>query len=186
MWYNKSDVVTQERVVILPDPRISIDGNYSLKINNVQESDASQYYCKVLPENLKLSMKVNLEIISSPTATILDKDGRNLSGRQVTYHQGDRIEVECKGFGNPTPQIKWFTKGERIASGSDNVHVNNGYLIIDHADHDHVKLYQCLADNGIAVGHATFTINVQCRFFSFFSFLQIYYRKVSNFRFTES
>lgn len=163
MWYNRTTLITQSKFVISGDSRISVDENdYSLKIKSVQESDASQYYCKVLPN--EISMKVNLEVGTKPIAIILDKEGRNISGRQMTYHQGDRIEIECRGVGNPTPQIKWFSKGERVVSGTNNVHVNNGFLIIDHADHDHVKLYQCLADNGVTVGHATFTINVQCRF----------------------
>lgn len=140
---------------------MSVDEDiYTLRINNVQESDASQYYCTVIPNNI--SMQVNLEIGSKPTAIIYDKEGRDVSGRQMTYHQGDRIEIECRGFGHPPPQIKWFSKGERVVSGSNNVQINNGILIIDHADHQHVKLYQCLADNGVSVGHATFSINVQC------------------------
>lgn len=164
MWYNKTTLITQSKFVISTDARMSVDENsYSLKINNIQETDASQYYCKVLPN--EISMKVNLDIESKPTAIILDKEGRNLSGRQMTYHQGDRIEIECKDAKSPNSQIKWFSKGERVVSGMDNVHINNGILIIDHADHEHVKLYQCLADNGVAVGHATFTINVQCMAF---------------------
>lgn len=164
MWYNKTTLITQSKFVISTDLRMSVDENsYSLKIKNVQETDASQYYCKVLPNGI--SMKVNLDIESKPTAIIFDKEGRNLSGRQMTYHQGDRIEIECKDAKNPNSQIKWFSKGERVVSGMDNVHINNGILIIDHADHEHVKLYQCLADNGVSVGHATFTINVQCNVF---------------------
>lgn len=160
MWYNQSTHITQSKYVISVDPRVSLDENYSLKIKSVQESDAGPYLCKVLPD--EISMKVNLEVESVPTAVILDKEGRNISNRQTTYRQGDRIEIECRGYGNPTPQMKWFTEGKRVVSGVDGVHVNNGFLIIDHADHEHVKLYQCLADNGATVGHATYTINVLC------------------------
>ncbi|XP_037048344.1 lachesin-like isoform X2 [Bradysia coprophila] len=159
MWYNQTTLITQSKFKISDDSRLSVDDNYSLRINGVRATDASQYYCKVLPNDI--SMQVNLDVESKPTAVILDKEGRNISGRQMTYHQGDRIEIECRGMGNPVPQIKWFSKGERVASGN-NVQVNNGFLIIEHADHDHVKLYQCLADNGKDdVGHATFSINVQ-------------------------
>lgn len=99
MWYNKTTLLTQSKFKISLDPRISVDEDtYSLTINNVQESDASQYYCKVIPNDI--SIKVNLEIESSPTAIIYDKEGRDVSGRQVTYHQGDKIEIECRGFGN--------------------------------------------------------------------------------------
>lgn len=160
MWYNQTSPLSQSKFVLSPDSRVSVDDNYSLRINSVQETDASQYYCRILPNNI--TMKVNLQVESKPIAIILDKEGRNISGRQMTYHQGDRIEIECRGLGNPPPQIKWFSKGERVVSGMHNVHINNGHLIIDHADHDHVKLYQCLADNGVTVGHATFSINVQC------------------------
>lgn len=160
MWYNKTTLITQSKFIISSDPRISIDEKYSLHINNVQESDASQFYCKILPDAIEV--KVVLEIEIKPTAVILDKEGRNISGRQMTYHQGDRIEIECRSPSHPNSKIKWFSKGERVVSGSDNVHVNNGILIIDSADHEHVKLYQCLADNGVSVGHATFSINVQC------------------------
>lgn len=162
IWYKQKQQITQEKHIIANDARVSVDANYSLKINNVRESDASEYFCNILPHNI--SMKADLEVPSAPTAKIFDKENRDISNRQMTYHQGQRIEIECRGYGSPTPQIKWFTKGERVHSGVNNVHVNNGHLIIDNADHDHVKVYQCLADNGVGVGHTSFTVNVHCAY----------------------
>ena len=155
LWYNQTKPISHNKFVISTDPRISIGDDYQLRINVVRATDAGQYNCTILPDNI--AMQVNLEVEGKSTAVILDMDGRDISGRQLNYKQGARIEIQCEAEGNPTSQIKWFWNGERVKSGN-NVQVNNERLIIANADNDHAKMYQCLADPG----YAFVTINVLC------------------------
>lgn len=158
MWYNQSTLIFQNKIRMNSDDRLSVDSNNSLKIARVQSNDQSHYKCNVLPNNI--TMVANLQVQTRPTASIYSSDGRDITGRSITFHQGDQIEVECKGAGRPEPKIKWFSGGERVAQ-SHGLHISDGTLLIDHADHQHVRVYQCIADNGIAVGHASVTFNVQ-------------------------
>lgn len=168
LWYMQKQ---QEKILLFQgqfklhkDDRMSIHKNHSLCIRNVQQNDDSQYYCNILPNNI--SLITNLHVESSPSAKIFATDGRDISGRSITFRQGERVEVKCQGFGRPQPTIKWAANGERIFDGSlHGVHIkDDGSLIIDRADHHHNLLYQCLAEYGTSVGHATININVQCKY----------------------
>lgn len=145
------------------DDRISVHKNHSLCIRNVQQYDDTQYYCKIIPSNV--SLKINLHVESSPAAKIFASDGRDISDRSITFRQGERIEIKCQGLGRPMPTIKWAANGQRIVDGGlHGVHIHDdGRLVIDHADHHHSLLYQCMAEYGTSVGHATININVQCK-----------------------
>lgn len=163
MWYNQTQILFQSQFKLHKDERISVHKNNSLCIRNVQQYDDSQYYCKIIPSNV--SLKINLHVESSPSAKIYASDGRDISDRSITFRQGERIEVRCQGFGRPMPTIKWAANGQRIVDGGlHGVHIkDDGSLVIDHADHHHSLLYQCLAEYGTSVGHATININVQCK-----------------------
>lgn len=160
MWYNQTVLIAIGSTIVHSNNRTTIGGNYSIKIMNVQPADQGTYLCNILPSNA--SLKVNLVVKTKPIATIYNTNGRDISGRSMTVYQGEQIEVLCKGVGQPKPEIKWFANGERVGQGHG-IHVIDGTLIIKHADHHHVRLYQCLADNDIGVGHATVNINVQCK-----------------------
>lgn len=163
LWYNQTNLLFQAKIRVPNDERLSVDDKHSLHIAHVQPTDDSQYYCEILPNEIRL--KVNLEVHTAPVAYIY-QNGRDISGRSITFHQGDPIELECKGTGRPESTIKWFSNGERLG-GSQGIHVNGGIMAIDRADHQHVRMYQCLADNGIAVGHTTVNINVKCKILVF-------------------
>lgn len=160
MWYNRTTLITQSNFRITADQRVSIDSKHSLQITDVEPSDQGEYRCYVLPN--KIEMKAHLVVQTKPQARIFRNDGRDISGKSITFHQGEQIGVECRGTGRPEPIIKWSAEGERVVSGHG-IHVDGGKLSIPAADHQHVKLYQCLADNGVSVAHATININVQCK-----------------------
>lgn len=117
--------------------------------------------CNVLPNNI--TMKAKLKVLGVLTAHI-NHDGRDVSDRSITFKQGDHIAVDCKASGMHADKVdyKWSANGVRLTS-DDNIKIDGGRLIIDHATRDHVRIYQCLADNGSdGTGHASVTINIQC------------------------
>lgn len=155
-------LLSQSSIRMTSDHRVSIDKNHSLRITNIVSTDQGEYRCRVLPNQIE--MKAHLEVQTHPHARIFQHDGRDVTGKSFTVHQGDQVELECRGSGRPQPAIKWSAEGERVITGHGIV-VDGGKLTILAADHQHVRIYQCLADNGFSVAHATISVNVQCECF---------------------
>lgn len=160
MWYNNNTLLYQQQSRLTPDQRITLDEQFTLRISDVTANDHGVYRCVVFPT--KEELHVELEVRTRPLVHIYASDGRVISEKAVTLHQGESFELECRGSGRPEPLIKWSADGQRLVSGRGIV-VDGGRLTILSADHDQVRNYQCLADNGAMVGHAGVAINVQCK-----------------------
>lgn len=178
LWYksNIHEMIFQSYHRLNTDDRFVLV-DHSLLIKNVTEQDQGIYHCNVLPANI--TMKAKLVLYTPLEARIYDQNGREISGRSITYDENNRIEVECRALGGKRNKIdfKWSADGNRLVS-NDNLKINGGKLIIERAQYDHVRDYQCLADDGIdGVSHATFSVNVRCKWWcnaqclSFSSFL---------------
>lgn len=152
-------LLTQSNIRVTVDQRVSIDSNHSLRIMDIKSTDQGVYRCLVLPN--QIDMNATLIVQTHPQARIFRPDGRDVSGKAFTVSQGDRVELECRGTGRPEPAIKWSSEGERLVT-SFGITVEGGKLTIEAADYHHSRLYQCLADNGVSVGHATITVTVRC------------------------
>lgn len=155
-------MIYQNTYRITPDDRFQIQTDHSLTINNVNDNDQDVYVCFVLPYNI--TTRAKLQVLSNLQAYILQGD-RDITGRSITYRENERIEVECKATGARIDNVdfKWSAGGVRINS-DENIKIDGGKLIINKATHEHVRIYQCLADNGSdGAGHATVTINIQCK-----------------------
>lgn len=146
------------------DDRFILNENdHSITIAAVKEEDESLYECNVLPDNITMSAK--LKVLTVLTAHIYIDD-RDVSDRSITFRQGDTITVDCKASGLHAEKVdfKWSSNGNRLTS-DDHIKIDGGHLVISNADRDHVRVYQCLADNGAdGTGHASVTINIQCKF----------------------
>lgn len=129
-------------------------------ISHAKESDSDVYLCNVLPEGIFLSVK--LQASRSLSANIFVNE-REATDRSTTYNQGDQIEIVCKGIGAQAPNINyiWSSDGNSITSDED-ITVDAGRLIIKNANKNHVRLYQCLADDGLTTAHASVKINIKC------------------------
>lgn len=162
MWINGTNYITSGKFVFPNDGRISLDNKYyTLNITNVQVEDDSVYTCLVQPQNI--TMKATLEVAYDPVAKIYADDGREISGRGLSFHEGERVDVKCNSTGKAPLKIKWSANGQEVVSDG-NILLQNGHLIINKADNTHVRLYQCLADHGSSLAHATVNINIQCKF----------------------
>lgn len=163
LWYKGEKNIFIDKNRVTPDDRFTVENDHSLTINNVNENDEGIYLCNVQPNNI--TMKAKLVVLSHLQAHIMQGD-RDITDRSITYRQNDRIEVECKATGARSNQVnfKWSSGGNRLAS-DDNMKIDGGHLIILKANRDNVRVYQCLADNGAdGAGHASVTINIQCKY----------------------
>lgn len=166
MWYKNEDrktLLAQSAFRITTDDRFIVNKDHSLTITNVRESDEDTYLCNILPSNI--TMKAKLQILTQLMAQIY-VSGREATDRSMTFRQGESIDVECKAAGQHATNVNyiWSSNGNRIIT-NDQFTVDGGRLIIKKADRDHVRIYQCLADNGSdETGHASVTLNIQCKF----------------------
>lgn len=62
MWYKGKNVITQGKDVLHKSSRYAVDDDFSLHIRNSLMQDSSAYQCKVLPDDIKLT--VNLKVLS--------------------------------------------------------------------------------------------------------------------------
>lgn len=144
------------------DHRFSVTEDHSLILNHAKDSDAGVYSCNVLPENITLTVK--LQPLRTLSASIFVND-REATDRSTTFTQGDQIEIACNAFGTQAPNVKyiWSSDGNQITSNED-ITVDGGRLIIAKANKNHVRQYQCLADDGLATAHAGVKINIKCMY----------------------
>lgn len=131
-------------------------------LNHAKDSDAGVYSCNVQPENITLTVK--LQPLRSLSASIFVND-RETTDRSMTFKQGDHFEIACNAVGTQAPNVKyiWSSDGNLIKS-NDDITVDGGRLIIAKANKNHVRQYQCLADDGSATAHAGVRINIKCMY----------------------
>lgn len=145
-------VTTDDRFILLPDR--------SLSIYNVKEEDKGLFNCQVLPERITMHAKL---VVLSPLQAHIYEGGREVTDRSITYRENERIEVQCKASGGAKNiDFKWSADGNRLTSDG-NIQIDGGKLIINKANRDAVRVYQCLADDGAdGTAHATVSINILC------------------------
>lgn len=165
IWYRfaMNHMIFQDKSRTVEDPRLILEKDHTVVILNVKEKDEGNYYCNAFPGNVTL--KVKLVVLQPLEAYIYDRNGYNITHRKITYNESDRIEIECKANDNKRNQVdyKWSADGNRLTS-TDNLKIDGGKLTIERASYDDIRVYQCLADDGIdGVAHATFTVNVKCK-----------------------
>lgn len=167
LWYKGDQLETKKNLFIntqraVPDDRYVVsESDHSLNITNVKESDQDVYLCNVQPNNI--NMKAKLVVLSNLQAHIYES-GREVTDRSITYRQNETIQVECKvtGARSNNVEFKWSAGGYRLVP-DDNLKIDGGKLTITRANHDHVRVYQCLADSGNdGTSHASVTINIKC------------------------
>jgi len=77
-------------------------GNNSLKLTSVTAEDADDYYCVILPQDVKqhttLKVGARLSILC---------DDRDVTDRSQTFKQGDHHKLICQTFLPTKTDIKW-------------------------------------------------------------------------------
>ncbi|XP_055920000.1 neuronal growth regulator 1-like isoform X2 [Eupeodes corollae] len=152
MWYKKQNLIVNGQTSL--DKHIEIFRNNSIKILNVQDSDADDYYCTVLPEQVRLHIYLNVG-----GKLIIYCDGRDVTEKTITVHQGESHTLECKTFVNKNSTIRWSLNGKRAEN--QDIKLEDSKLIIDYFDADRAGIYQCLGDDGSKDPlHGSVTIDV--------------------------
>lgn len=155
-WLNETTRISQDSIKMTDDSRVSIGYNSSITITNVNYYDANDYICQIFPEHLNFT--VHLEVDAKPRLRILN-NGRDVMGNTIKTREGNLIELECLAVKQPSANITWASRGNRLTP-EDGYKIDNGKLLIEKVDHQHAGDYQCLAESNEQNTHGAVAIIV--------------------------
>ncbi|KAH8269488.1 hypothetical protein KR018_004347, partial [Drosophila ironensis] len=150
MWYKDNRIIVNGHIPI--GQRLEAMNNNSILLKDVTPEDSGDYYCLILPQNVRqhttLRVGARLSILC---------DGRDVTDRSQTFKQGDHHKLECRTYLPGESTIKWSFNGLRMESGDE-----EGVLDLDNVDEKNAGVYQCLGDDGSHdPPHGMVTIDVQ-------------------------
>ena len=100
IWYKDQTAYSNGKYTL--NPRVETLMNNSIILKNVQSEDAGNYYCEVVPENIRLHV-----ILEINRALMITCDDRDVVDRTIIYRQGESHVCECKASGSSKTDIKW-------------------------------------------------------------------------------
>lgn len=161
MWYKGDNLVTQDKHVLEPSNRFNVTPQWSLEIKDVKVSDEGSYQCKIVPDDISLTIK--LMIKRTPAIQIIEGN-RDVTEQQLSFREGDKIRLDCQSQDHPQPKYIWSLNGTRLEK-QNGVIVDKGTLIIESAEPHHSDIFQCLAENSFnLLTHKTVAIHIDCKF----------------------
>jgi len=142
--------ITTGTTLILTDPRFSVDfdketSTYTLKINDIQETDGAIYQCQVLIA-LTDKVKADVPLIVRRPPIISDN-----STRSVVTWEGNRVVLKCYASGYPQPEIYWRRQNNAVLPTNSSVYKGNE-LVFPHVTKEHRGTYYCVATNVVGTG----------------------------------
>ncbi|XP_030387280.1 lachesin [Scaptodrosophila lebanonensis] len=140
MWYKNSNIVANGQNALTN--RVESMKNNSIKIQSVTLEDADDYYCVVLPQNVRQHTK--LQVVGARLSIFCD--GRDVTDRSQTFKQGDNHKLECRTNLPNKTDIKWSFNGQRLDISSSEA--ESGVIVLENIEEDDAGVYQCLGDDG--------------------------------------
>uniref|UniRef100_A0A915IEK0 Ig-like domain-containing protein n=1 Tax=Romanomermis culicivorax TaxID=13658 RepID=A0A915IEK0_ROMCU len=139
------NVIVSEREVIMDNGHISMPDddydsvNWNVDINNVEYSDAGEYFCQITTVPERLVQKMGLIVKTSPAIRIVPP------GSFISIKIGDSLNLTCMSDQKLFSRIEWRKSGsilQALPEGSNltsiNYHINSVNLLDD-------GIYQCMA-----------------------------------------
>ncbi|KAH8370488.1 hypothetical protein KR093_003652 [Drosophila rubida] len=153
MWYRQSTVLSNGLTAV--SNRVEVLRNNSLRLASVTPEDGDDYYCVILPQNVRqhtaLTVGARLSILC---------DDRDVTDRSQTFKQGDHHRLVCQTFLPTSTAIKWSFNGQRLSTSAEDT--ANGVVVLDNVDEENAGVYQCLGDDGSAdPPHGMVSVDVQ-------------------------
>lgn len=149
-WVKEGRPVTQTNRIYLASE------NTELHIEHVKETDAGMYVCVAENSNGKTESGASLTVRSIRGAPKLLVEPYDLE----TF-PGSKIEIPCKGEGEPTPLVKWKKDGRTLTAGAIRYRISaSGSLFITNVTDADTGRYECSLSNvyGRATAHGLVTV----------------------------
>jgi len=101
VWKHEDEVLTAGSMMVTPDTKFSLVGGYNLRIKNINNKNQGTYTCSISTFGDPVTVTHSLEILVAPTITAEPSDGN------YVVKKGKQVELRCRTFGNPAPEIHW-------------------------------------------------------------------------------
>nr|CAD7441765.1 unnamed protein product [Timema bartmani] len=124
---------------ILPDFRLQFQNDTSLKIVNVEMSDAGEYTCIGQNKVGTSHDSVSLDVGMSPRIVQVPMDV------EIKYNSNG--SVPCMALGLPAPDISWFREDGKILEAPHFTLLDSGSLLLTDARIDDQGTYVCKVEN---------------------------------------
>jgi Immunoglobulin domain len=155
MWYNGTQLLSQQEHKISTDKRFSILSKTSVEIKSVTTDDSNVYLCKVIAAQ-SLTVKITLEVERNRNMTVrILQNGRDVSLQTVVYEPTARhlpLVLECAvEDDNPKASVAWTnTEGQLLKHNpKHDIYIKEGMLKFGKPQKHHSGNYQCFADNKV-------------------------------------
>jgi len=135
-------VLSIGNLTMVEDARISVsleEGSSTLYLALVEQDDIGVYICEI-STSPALVQEHRIEIRSPASVLITDYL------ETIEIDQGDSLELECKGFGDPLPEIYWFRENTHLPDGLNKIQGER--LFYSEVTGKHSGIYTCSGDNG--------------------------------------
>jgi hypothetical protein len=150
-------VLSIGNLTMVEDTRISValeEGSSTLYLALVENDDVGVYICEI-STSPALKQEHRIEIRSPAQVMISDYE------EEIIIDQGDSLELECKGFGDPLPKIHWYRENKLMPDGSNKVQGER--LFYSDVTGKHSGIYTCSGDNGFGTA-STQSVLVNVRY----------------------
>ena len=149
-WYHNGKPINQaER-----NPRRNLDGN-TITITRLKKTDTGNYACNASNSNGYVFKDVYLNVLAlEPQITDRPEDTMTVDGNE--------LEMTCKVFGSPQPEITWM-KGRTELTGGRYKIQDDGNLLIKKVMFTDAGQYTCFARNKLGNDSASASLVVKER-----------------------
>jgi len=161
VWRRGYDVLATERMVLSPDPRISVAGDsniFSLSIRQINHQDKGEYVCQISTTSGSSNL-ISVQHVLDILVPAKVENGPETA--YLTLKEGEDALLECKVSGNPAPSVHWTRKDSKSVlhgtpcAGGSCVHITN-------VQRQDAGMYMCTASNEVGSPHsATIVLTVQ-------------------------
>ena len=158
---NNDLIISKGTSLILRHPRFHIDldksdSTYTLRIEDIQETDGAIYQCQVI---IALTDKETADVPLIVRRPPIISDN---STRSVVAYEGQRVELHCYASGYPPPEIYWRRQDNAALPTNTSVWKGSD-LVFERVTKAHRGTYYCVATNVVGQG-ARRNVDVEVNF----------------------
>lgn len=163
MWYNMSSLLFMRNNSFTQDPRVSLEQDNAVRIQNVLASDDSIYKCTVLP--IKKSVFITLKVKGPPYNIRITHGNKNYANQELELQERDRkFILHCEASGYPTPAVTWSFRGKHLTEDyakHSGITVRKEFLEIHDVKGHHSGDFECSAQNVIGTISAVVAVQIK-------------------------
>ncbi|XP_055933516.1 fibroblast growth factor receptor 4-like [Argiope bruennichi] len=150
IWYKDGSLLQENKDVHI--------NTWSLKIENIAESDTGEYMCVVLNSEGAINFNFTVEVVEGiPRPPVFTKYNRMI--QFVVKPAGSTAVLKCPADGYPAPEIMWYKDG-KVIKKDDRIRLQKWSLKLEHVTVSDEGIYTCVVSNSEGSVNFNFTMEV--------------------------